>query len=74
MNESTALKCNERLRKFEAFVSERYGLRIDEIIKLIMKGKIGAYDALGNYILYLREKSNFPNYIEKLRHNHKELS
>jgi len=58
MNESTALKYNERLRKFEAFVSERYGLRIDEIIKLIMKGKIGAYDALGNYILYLREKSN----------------
>jgi hypothetical protein len=58
MNKSTAVKYNERLKKFEAFVSERYGLRIDEIIKLITKGKIDAYDALGNYILYLREKSN----------------
>ena len=58
MNESTAVKYNERLKKFEAFVSERYALRIDEIVKRITKGKIDAYNALGNYILYLKEKSN----------------
>src|SRR5438093_8806124 len=58
MNQSTAVKYNERLKKFEAFVSERYDMIIDEIINRIKKGRIDVYKVLGNYILYLREKSN----------------
>jgi integrase len=58
MNESTALRYNERLTKFEAFLSKRYGLRIDDIVKRIRKGKIDAYNVLGNYILYLKENNN----------------
>jgi integrase len=58
MNKSTAVKYNERLKKFEAFVSERYNLDIDEVVKRITKGKIDAYNVLSNYILHLREKSN----------------
>jgi integrase len=57
MNESTAEKYSERLRKFETFASERYGLDIDEIVKRIRKAKIDAYNLLGNYILYLKEHS-----------------
>lgn len=58
MNQSTAIKYNERLKKFEAFVSERYNLDIDNVVKRITKCKIDAYSVLTNYILYLREKSN----------------
>jgi len=58
MNESTAVKYNERLKKFQAFVSECYGLGIAEIVKRITKGKIDAYNVLGNYILDLKEKNN----------------
>lgn len=58
MNQSTAIKYNERLKKFEAFVSERYNLDIDNVVKRITKRKIDAYSVLTNYILYLREKSN----------------
>jgi integrase len=58
MNKSTAVKYNERLKKFEAFVTEHYSLDIDEVVKRITKGKIDAYNVLSNYILYLREKSN----------------
>jgi hypothetical protein len=32
MNESTAIKYRERLKKFDVFVSEHYDLGIDEII------------------------------------------
>ena len=58
VNDSTAVKYNERLKKFEMFVSENYGLGLDEIIIQIMKGKIDAYDMLGKYILHLKEKNN----------------
>jgi integrase len=58
VNDSTAVKYNERLKKFEMFVSENYGLGLDESIIQIMKGKIDAYDMLGKYILHLKEKSN----------------
>ena len=58
MNKSTAVKYKERLKKFEAFVSEHYNLDIDDVIKRIIKGKIDAYSVVSNYILYLREKSN----------------
>src|SRR5207253_2391433 len=56
--DSTAVKYNERLKKFEMFVSENYGLSLDEIIIQIMKGKLDAYDMLDKYILHLKEKSN----------------
>jgi hypothetical protein len=52
------VKYDERLKKFKAFVSECYRLSIDEIVKQITKGKTDAYNILGNYILYLKEKSN----------------
>ncbi len=58
MNQSTAVKYDERLKKFEAFVSERYNLDINEIVKRITKDKIAAYNVLSNYVLYLKEKSN----------------
>jgi integrase len=58
MNESTAVKYNERLRKFEVFISENYGLDIDEIIKRIMRSKVDVYNVLSNYILYLKQTIN----------------
>jgi integrase len=58
MNKSTAVKYNERLKKFKAFVWERYNFDIDDIVKRITKSKIDAYNLLSNYILYLKEKSN----------------
>jgi integrase len=58
MNQSTAVKYSERLKKFEVFVSEHYKLGIDKVVKRITKGKIDAYNVLSSYILYLREKSN----------------
>jgi integrase len=58
MNKSTAIKYNERLKKFETFVSERYNLDIDDVVKRITKGKIDAYNLLSNYILYLKQRSN----------------
>ncbi|MGA9154870.1 MAG: site-specific integrase [Candidatus Nitrosopolaris sp.] len=57
-NESTAAKYNERIKKFQLFVSEYYGLGIGEFIKRIMVGKIDVYNALGNYILYLKKSIN----------------
>jgi len=58
MNESTAVKYNERLRKFQVFVSKHYGLDIDEIIKRIIRGKIDTYNVISNYILYLKQTIN----------------
>ena len=58
MNESTAVKYNERLRKFEVFISKHYGLGIDEIIKRIMSGKVDVYNVLSNYTRYLKETVN----------------
>ncbi len=57
MGESTAIKYNERLKKFEMFVSELYGIDIDEIVKRIMRSKIDVYIVLGNYIRYLKERN-----------------
>ena len=57
MNESTAIKYRERLKKFDVFVSEHYDLGIDEIIIQITKGKIDVYDTLGKYVRYLNNKS-----------------
>jgi integrase len=58
MNESTAVKYSERLRKFEVFVSKHYGLDIDEIIKRIIRNKADVYNVLSNYTRYLKETIN----------------
>jgi integrase len=58
MNESTAVKYNERLRKFEVFISKHYDFDIDEIIKRIMSGKVDVYNVLSYYIRYLKETIN----------------
>jgi integrase len=51
------VKYNERLKKFQTFVSENYGLGIDEIVIQIMKGKVNAYDMLGKYVVYLKNSN-----------------
>ena len=53
MNESTATKYGQRLKKFEIFGSERYGLGIDDIVMQIIKGKKDVYDVLAKYVLHL---------------------
>jgi len=70
MNESTAVKYNERLKKFVVFVSKHYGLDIDEIIKRIMRSKVDVYNVLSNYILYLKETINNGNISPITLKNH----
>jgi integrase len=53
VNESTATKYGQRLKKFEVFGSERYDLGIDDIVIQITKGKMDVYDMLAKYVLYL---------------------
>ena len=53
MNESTAKKYRERLKKFEVFISEHYDLGIDDIIIQITKSKTEVYDLLATYVRYL---------------------
>ena len=53
VNESTAKKYRERLKKFEVFISEHYDLGIDDIIIQITKSKTEVYDLLATYVLYL---------------------
>jgi integrase len=53
VNESTATKYGQRLKKFEVFGSERYGLGIDDIVVQITEGKMDVYDMLAKYVLYL---------------------
>ena len=58
VNESTAVKYDERLKKFGVFIAENYGLgSIDEIIMRIKKGKMDVYDLLGRFVIYLKEKN-----------------
>jgi integrase len=58
VNESTARKYKERLKKFGIFVSDSYGLEIQNLVTKIKKAKIDPYDLLSRYILYLKQKSN----------------
>ena len=53
VNESTAKKYRERLKKFEVFISEHYDLGIDDIIIQITKSKTDVYDLLATYVRYL---------------------
>ena len=59
VNESTAIKYNERLKKFELFVSAHYNnSNVDNIVIQIKKNKIDIYSILGKYILYLKQNNN----------------
>ena len=58
VNESTAQKYNERLKKFGRYIFERYGLEIQKIVTEIKKTKIDPYDLVTGYILFLKKESN----------------
>jgi integrase len=58
VNESTAQKYNERLKKFGKYTDDRYALEIQNIVKEIKKGKIDPYDLLAGYILFLKHENN----------------
>jgi integrase len=60
VNESTAKKYRQRLKKFEVFVFERYNLSVDDIIVQLSDVKINVYDMLRNYVLHLNNKSISP--------------
>ena len=67
VNESTAIKYNERLKKFGLFVSAHYNnSSVDNIVIQIKKNKIDIYSILGKYILYLKQnnKSISPNSLK----------
>ena len=67
VNESTAIKYNERLKKFGLFVSSRYNnSSVDNIVVQIKKDMIDVYDTLGKYILYLKQsnKTISPNSLK----------
>ena len=59
VNESTAIKYNERLKKFGLFVSTHYNnSSVDNIVVQIKKNMTDVYDILGKYILYLKQSNN----------------
>jgi integrase len=58
VNESTAKKYNERLKKFGIFVSANFGLEIQNLVAKIKKAKMDPYDLLSRYILHLKQESN----------------
>jgi integrase len=58
VNESTAQKYNERLKKFGRYAFDRYGLEIQKIVTEIKKTKIDPYDLVTGYVLFLKQESN----------------
>ncbi|MGH9976164.1 MAG: tyrosine-type recombinase/integrase [Nitrososphaeraceae archaeon] len=58
VNESTAQKYNERLKKFGKYTFDRFGLQIQNIVMQGKKAKIDPYDLLTGYILFLKHESN----------------
>jgi integrase len=67
VNESTAIKYNERLKKYGLFVSTHYhNSTVDNIVVQIKKNMIDVYDILGKYILYLKQdnKNISPNSLK----------
>ena len=67
VNESTAIKYNERLKKFGLFVSTRYNnSSVDNIVIQIKNNTTDVYDILGKYILYLKQsnKTISPNSLK----------
>ena len=59
VNESTAIKYNERLKKFGLFVSTYYdNSSVNNVVVQLKKNMRDVYDILGKYILYLKQQSN----------------
>jgi integrase len=59
VNESTAIRYNERLKKFGMFISTYYDrLSVDNIVVQIKKNTIDVYNILGKYVLYLKHCNN----------------
>jgi integrase len=58
VNESTAQKYYERLKKFGKYTFGRYGLEIQNIVTGIKKARIDPYDLLTGYILFLKHENN----------------
>ncbi|MGA9844496.1 MAG: hypothetical protein WBQ25_19520, partial [Nitrososphaeraceae archaeon] len=59
VNESTAIKYNERLKKFGLLVSTHYNnSSVDNIVVQIKKNTIDVYNLLGKYVLYLKQSNN----------------
>ena len=67
VNESTAIKYNERLKKFGLFVSTRYNnSSVDNIVVQIKSKTTDVYGILGKYILYVKQsnKTISPNSLK----------
>ncbi len=58
VNESTAQKYNERLKRFDKYTFDKFGLKIQNIVTQVRKAKIDPYDLLTGYILFLKHESN----------------
>ncbi|MGH9964098.1 MAG: hypothetical protein ACRD5E_04630, partial [Nitrososphaeraceae archaeon] len=58
VNQSTAQKYNERLKKFGKYTNNKYNLEIENVVMEIMRAKIDPYDLLTGYILFLKQESN----------------
>ena len=59
VNETTAIKYRERLKKFGLFVSTYYEhSSIDNIVIQIKTNTVDVYNILGKYILYLKQSNN----------------
>jgi integrase len=59
VNQSTAIKYNERLKKFGQFVSAHYhNSSVDNIVIQLKKNKMDVYSILGKYLLYLKQYNN----------------
>lgn len=74
VNESTAQKYNERLKKFGKYALDRYDLDVKNIVAEIKNAKIDPYDLLTGYILFLKQESNntiapnsLKNYISTIK-------
>ena len=58
VNESTAQKYSERLKKFGKYTNDKYDLEIENVVMEIKRAKIDPYDLLTGYILFLKQESN----------------
>jgi integrase len=54
MNDSTAYQYLSRLKEFQAFIEDKYGLSVDGLIPEIKKGQLDTYDVLNSYAAHLK--------------------
>jgi len=54
MSESTAYQYLSRLKDFEAFIRNKYGLSVDRLVPEIKKGQRDVYDILNSYAAHLK--------------------